>query len=90
MIDRDSGRDVYEILKSKIEELKDDEKIFFDFSRVIILNPSFCDEVFGQIESDFPGKMIIDKNASRALMVAFETVEETREVKFTFAENRGV
>jgi len=87
LIDRDSGRDVYEILKRDIESLKEDEKLFFDFGGVMILNPSFCDEVFGQIEQNYPEKMIIDKNASHALMVAFETVEETRGVKFNFGEN---
>lgn len=90
LIDRDSGRDVYEILKREIKELKGDEKLFLDFSGVVILNPSFCDEVFGQIEQDFPEKMIVDKNANHALMVAFETVEETRGIKFNFGEKIGV
>lgn len=87
LIDRDSGRDVYEILKREIESLKNNEKLFFDFSGVIILNPSFCDEVFGQIEQNYPGKVVMDKNANHALMVAFETVEETREIKFNFGKN---
>lgn len=87
LIDRDSGRDVFEILKREVEAFKDGEKLFLDFSGVVILNPSFCDEVFGQLEQSFPGRVVMDKNANHALMVAFETVEETRGVKFEFREN---
>lgn len=83
LIDRESGKNVYEILKRKINILKKDEKIFFDFREVVILNPSFCDEVFGNLVNEYPAKIVI-KNANHAHKVAFETVEETRGVKFIY------
>lgn len=83
LIDRESGKNVYEILKRKVGEFKKDEKLFLDLGGVTILNPSFCDEVFGNLESEHHGAVAI-QNASEAHKVAFETVEETRGVKFTF------
>ncbi|MFH1192100.1 MAG: STAS-like domain-containing protein [bacterium] len=83
LIDRESGKNVYEILKRKIESLEQGEKINMDFSEVVILNPSFCDEVFGNLVNEYPAEVLI-KNANHAHKVAFETVEETRGVKFIY------
>lgn len=83
LIDRESGKSVYEILKRKIQSLEKSEKISMDFSEVVILNPSFCDEVFGNLVNEHPAKIVI-KNANHAHKVAFETVEETRGIKFTY------
>lgn len=84
LIDRESGKNVYDILKRKMGKLTKAEKMVLDFNGVTILNPSFCDEVFGNLESEYPGIILI-QNANEAHKVAFETVEETRGVKFTYS-----
>lgn len=89
LVNREDGNMVYDFLKSEIQSLKKSEKIFLNFDKVAALSPGFCDEVFGQIEKSYPGKVIMDKNANHALMVAFETVEETRGIKFNFGEKIG-
>ena len=86
LVDRESGKSAYDFFKYQIESMKKNEKINCYFDDVLVLNPSFCDEVFGQLEQDFPEKIILDKNMKYSMKVAFETVEETRGIKFNYSE----
>jgi hypothetical protein len=63
----------------------DPKDIFvFDFDGVIVLEPSYCDEVFGNLQGKFSSRIQIKNNIGHALKVAFDTVEETRGIKFQF------
>lgn len=68
------------------EEILDHPEIIFifNFNDVLVLAPSYCDEVFANLHLEFPGKIKIASNITHAHRVAFETVEETREIKFEY------
>lgn len=83
LVSREEGKNAFTVLSERVALLQD-QKLFCDFIGVTALSPSFCDEVFGEIEVQYPGKLVIDESLSHALRVAFETVEETRGVKFTY------
>ena len=87
LLDRDMGKDALDIfLKQMGNALKNKEKIFFDFSEIQVFTPSFCDEFFTDLVKEYPKSIIIDENVSHAFKVAFETVEKTTDVKFTFGK----
>jgi hypothetical protein len=85
LVTREEGRNAFAVLSPRVALLQSEhDRLFFDCNGVIALSPSYCDELFGQLEVSFPGAIILDQQMSHALRVAFETVEETRNVKFTF------
>ncbi len=81
---REEGHLAYSKLAEIIENTKDLDYLSFDFLNVLVLAPSYCDEVFANLHIKYPGKIKIPANISHAFKVAFETVEETRGVKFDY------
>ena len=84
LMGREEGRNSYHVFKEKLSDIPSDEKVFCDFTDVMVMAPSFCDEVFGEIEVESPGRLVIDKEVNLAIKKAFETVEQTRKIKFEF------
>ncbi len=64
-----------------------DEKIFCNFQNILLLAPSYCDELFGEIQENLPNKLVIDKNIGNALKKAFDTVAEVRDLEFVYGES---
>ena len=85
---RDNGRHAYDFFKKEIEKMPKDEQIFCDFQDVLLLAPSYCDEVFGEIQNELPGKLVIDESINNALKKAFEVVAEVRNLKFEYGKNK--
>ncbi|MFM7458037.1 MAG: hypothetical protein ACKO3R_05190 [bacterium] len=81
---REEGHLAYSRLAEIVESIQDLDYLSFDFSDVLVLAPSYCDEVFANLHLKYPGKIKIPANISHAFKVAFETVEETRELKFEY------
>jgi len=81
---REEGHMAYSRLAEIIESTKDLDYLNFDFTNVLVLAPSYCDEVFANLHLKYPGKIKIPASISHAFKVAFETVEETRDVKFDY------
>jgi len=86
LMGREEGRSSYHVFKEKLSEIPDGEKAFCDFTDVMVMAPSFCDEVFGEIEAESPARLVIDQNVNLATKKAFETVEQARKIKFEFGE----
>lgn len=86
LIDRNMAKDSLDIFLKQMDDVLKKEKVFFDFSEVRVLTPSFCDEFFTDLVKKYPENIIIDENILHAFKVAFETVEETTEVKFNFGK----
>ena len=81
---REDGQQAYEVIKREISNQPADLKVLFIFDEIKVLAPSYCDEVFGKLEEDFPGRLVYDGKIGHALKVAFETVSETRKIYFHF------
>ncbi|MBP9127883.1 MAG: STAS-like domain-containing protein [Elusimicrobia bacterium] len=81
---REDGRQVYEAIKRDYLTSHPGIQFFCDFQGVKVLAPSFCDEVFGSWMEEFPNTLALDQSMNHALKAAFETVEETRRVRFRF------
>ena len=45
-----------------MRDMPKDEKLFFDFSGVNMVAPSWCDEFFGEATIKYPGRIIIDES----------------------------
>ncbi len=81
---REDGHLAYSTLADLIETHPEIEYFLFDFSHVLVLAPSFCDEVFANLHIKYPNKIQIPSNITHAFHVAFETVEETRNIKCNY------
>jgi hypothetical protein len=67
------------------EILNNPESVFvFNFEDVLVLAPSYCDEVFANLHLEFPNRIKIASNITHAHRAAFETVEETRGIEFGY------
>jgi len=84
LVGREEGESAYHAFLKQINQFPD-EQIFCDFTGVVVLAPSYCDELFGEIEKEFPGRLVIDKAISHAFLMAFKTVEDSRGFAFTFS-----
>jgi len=82
---REEGHSAYSRLAEIIETTPGLDYLYFDFSDVMVLAPSYCDEVFANLHLKYPGKIKIPANIRHAFKVAFETVEETRDIKFDYS-----
>ena len=80
---REEGSFAFRKLREEI--LNNLKTVFvFNFDDVLVLAPAYCDEVFANLHLEFPGRIKIASNITHAHRVAFETVEETREMKFEY------
>jgi hypothetical protein len=71
--------------KLREEVLGSPETVFvFNFDDVLVLAPSYCDEVFANLHLEFPNRIKIASSITHAHRVAFETIEETRGIKFGY------
>jgi hypothetical protein len=77
---REEGELAYKKIRDLLEKTSDN--FIFDFEGVLVLAPSYCDEVFGKLQVNFPNRIKIKNNTSHGLKVAFETVEETGGLNF--------
>jgi hypothetical protein len=76
----------FAFLKLK-EELSSNSEIYiFDLSNVLVLAPSYCDELFANLTESFPDRVKILCGPNEAHKIAFETVEETRGTKFSYID----
>ncbi len=80
---REDGLIAYTKIRDVIVNSQADEIFEFDFSKVLVLTPGYCDEVFANLQNETSGKFVIGQ-ITHGLNVSFETVEETRGVKFEF------
>lgn len=87
LIGREEGSSAYAVIKRDFADAFPNEKIFCNFSGVLVFAPSYCDEVFGKLQSEYPDKFVFDVGMSHALKVSFDTVEQTRGVKFVYGNN---
>jgi hypothetical protein len=84
LLNRDNGQHAYTVIRRDYLE-KDSNEIFFcDFQGVKVLAPSYCDEVFGRLQEEYPNRLCYDLAMSEALKASFQTVEETRSIHFQF------
>ena len=83
---RDNGKHAYDFFMNEINNMADDEKIFCNFDGVLLLAPSYCDEVFGEIQTNLPGKIVIDENINSALKKSFDVVGEVRKITFIYRQ----
>ena len=84
---RDNGKHAYDFFMKEIDKMAKDEKIFCDFQDVLLLAPSYCDELFGEIQANLSGKIVIDDNINSALKKSFDVVGEVRELEFVYGKN---
>ena len=82
---RQEGRDSYLVIKRDFFDKEPEEKIFFDFSGVKVFAPSFCDEVFGELAQTELDRFFIDSNINHAIKMSFDTVENSRNIKFNYS-----
>ena len=85
---REDGKQAYEAIKRDFLTSHPDIQFFCDFQGVKVLAPSYCDEVFGNWQEEFPNSLVLDKNMNHALKAAFDTVQETRGVHFHFIDSK--
>lgn len=85
LVGREEGHQAYEVFKRDYADKDPHETFLCDFTGVKILAPSYVDEVFGRLQEEYPGRFILDQNIPHALRVAFDTVEETRKLRFSYA-----
>ena len=86
---RDRGAIVYDTIVNSgapYGESFDCGPIFCDFTGVKAMDHGFCDVVFGQWVMCWPGTIYLDRNMPDGLMPAFDTVAETRCIKFDFMD----
>lgn len=81
---RDEGARAFAVLQNDITKLKEDERLFFDLSDVVVLAPSWCDEFFGEAEMQYPQRIVIDESVHAGIKKSFEVVSDARNVQFTF------
>jgi len=74
----------FAFLNLKEELSNTSEQYIFDLTDVLVLAPSYCDELFANLHLEFPGRIFISSKINHAHKVAFETVEETRGMKFNY------
>ena len=86
LMGRDDGANALIAFRQQHGSDLTDSSVFFDFQDVPVLAPSFGDEFFTPLEQEYPGKIIIDNKINLAVRKAFETIEQTQKIKFTFAE----
>ncbi len=86
LLGRQEGMDAFSALESITEQSrKKKEKVFCDFSGVLVLNSSFADEMFGMYERKYPSILLLDDTMNSACKKAFEVITEVHGVNFTFA-----
>ena len=83
---REEGLVAFNKINEMIEISDPQDKFIFDFDGVLVLAPSYCDEVLGQLNYKYPNRIIIGSGINHALQVAIDTVEETRGMKFVVAQ----
>ena len=84
LVGRSEGAEAFAALKGNMRDVPEDEKVFFDFSDITMLAPSWCDEFFGEATLEYPGRIIIDDSINEGLRKSFEIIEETRDITFHF------
>lgn len=84
---RDNGKHAYDFFMKEIDEMTEDEKIFCDFQDVLLLAPSYCDELFGEIQENLSDKIVIDENINSALKKSFDVVGEVRKLEFVYGKS---
>jgi hypothetical protein len=81
---REEGAAAFRMLEREIQSLSDDDRLFFNFSEVVVLAPSWCDEFFGEAVIHYPGRIVIDQTIHLGLKKSFEVVEQARGITFTY------
>ena len=80
---REEGLNVFNFMTNEIKK-NPGETFFLDFTDIPVMNHSFADEAFGNIQAEHPNVLIIDKDIPHYLKVAFDVIEETRNLKFNY------
>ncbi len=83
---REEGRTAFQSLKRELDSLPKTEQLFFDFSGMRAIAPSWCDEFFGEAAIHYPGRVIIDETISMGLKKSFEVISDARKIDFWFGK----
>lgn len=81
---REEGTLAFQVLKRDLEMLPKDEVLFFDFTDVVALAPSWCDEFFAEATIAYPNRIIIDNSIHAGLKKSFDVVGAARDITFSF------
>ncbi|MDX1918207.1 MAG: DUF4325 domain-containing protein [Candidatus Caenarcaniphilales bacterium] len=89
LIGREEGSRAFALIDRDLFQKYPEEKFFFNVNGVKVLAPSFCDEVFGELQIKYPGRLFIDCKISEGLKSSFDVIEETRNIKFDYTNHFG-
>jgi hypothetical protein len=85
LLGRQEGVDSFNAFEQITENFRNNkEKIFCDFSEVLVLNSSFADEMFGEYERKYPRTIILDTSMNNTCKKAFEVLQEVHGTTFIF------
>ena len=84
LMSREDGQQAYEAIKRDFLTPHPGAQFFCDFQGVKVLAPSYCDEVFGNWQEEFPNSLVLDQSMNPAFKAAFDTVQETRRTQFHY------
>ena len=61
---RAEGAEAFAALEKNMRDMPEGEQLFFDFSDITMLAPSWCDEFFGEAVEKYPGRIMCLMNPS--------------------------
>ena len=72
-----------------MRDVPEGEQLFFDFSDITMLAPSWCDEFFGEAVEKYPGRIILDESLISGIRESFKAVEDARGISFEYGSYVG-
>ena len=84
LVGRSEGTEAFVALEKNMQDIPDDEVLFFDFSDITTFAPGWCDEFFGEATIKYPGRIVIDESINEGLKKPFEVITKARKIAFTF------
>lgn len=82
LLSRPSGKEALAAFQPSLKEIKDDEKIFVDFSGVVTFSPSWGDEFLTPLAEKFADRFILKNTRNPSVQATLEILEEIHKIKF--------
>lgn len=76
LVSRSAGREALAAFRPVLKELKKDEEIRIDFSKVQVLSPSWADEFITKLQQAYPKQVKLGPSDNPSVKATFELLEQ--------------
>ena len=79
LVSRPAGKEAWLALQPTLKELKENEKIIIDFEGVVVLTPSWADEIISPLKEKYKNQVSLINTENPSVQASLATLEKSKQ-----------